>query len=531
MLLSMVFFSACHGPAAGTTIHKKTDWIPWRAASGQYGFCTPSGEITIRPQYDDARPFHNGFAVVAKAGLYGVIDSANAIVIPLQYQLAVLWSDDVATLVLTKKEHNAWWQFWHWRILPEWNLLGGDSGPFLVTKVPRAKWEIRALPGKKALFQDRRSDDKSPMGTGQYWKADWTPDRSIPADLSIAATDDLVLVNHAIYQKEPDGRLRHRSGHFVGRTSGGTLLLQRGGSYYLADRQGQKQTNRRFTALPGLRLKTSSGEAVFVSRAGKLATSYQTIPGRVLKDQEGKVFLAPNLDTPFPTLIRDYTSPTDTLSAKAILSAAVMVRVRSTTSDYVVASSVGGGRGWRCFILQADGRWDTRMPLIRGVSELWDDGRIVFDRGKRTGVLDTNGHFWAMPLRAIRACRHHPHWYMGKDTATGKYGVYDAEHRRWQVQPRYSYLQDQLADNVAIYTLVQKDTAGVESEQFGLVNIRANREITPPVYDRIFSYGPNYGSAIRTVRGRRCRFYLQPETGREYREKETAGRDPNQMND
>lgn len=104
---------------------------------------------------------------------------------------------------------------------------------------------------------------------------------------------------------------------------------------------------------------------------------------------------------------------------------------------------------------------------------------------------------------------------MGKDVETGKYGVFDATKQQWQVPATYDYLQDEIAPGVAIYSIVKKDAEGVERDQFGLLDIAADKRITPPLYDRL----EMSGRVVRQVDGKRLGFYINRKTGFEYRSK------------
>lgn len=42
--------------------------------SGKWGFCTQSGRMVIKPKYDNAFPFRDGFAAVERDGKWGYIN-------------------------------------------------------------------------------------------------------------------------------------------------------------------------------------------------------------------------------------------------------------------------------------------------------------------------------------------------------------------------------------------------------------------------------------------------------------------------
>lgn len=49
--------------------------------NGKWGFVNINGEIVIKPEYEDARSFNNGFAAVKRDGKWGFIDTQNNMII------------------------------------------------------------------------------------------------------------------------------------------------------------------------------------------------------------------------------------------------------------------------------------------------------------------------------------------------------------------------------------------------------------------------------------------------------------------
>ncbi len=60
---------------------------PQANQKGKYGYVSANGEFVISPQYDEAKPFFQGKAIVRKGNHFGVIDENNKTVIPLNYNL------------------------------------------------------------------------------------------------------------------------------------------------------------------------------------------------------------------------------------------------------------------------------------------------------------------------------------------------------------------------------------------------------------------------------------------------------------
>lgn len=517
IMLLPALVSGCKNYAQPTGV--SAHLVPWLAANGKFGYADSTGKMVISPQFDDVGAFQNDFALVGKNGRYGVINAAGKIVVALKYPFVQLNARGPFTIAILKKECNAWWRFWRWKVLPDWSIFGRNSGPFLVTKVPMAEWVALSLPQHKVLFEQKRRDGKDSWGTSRYWKKDWQPDRSLPRDITVASADSLIAVSHHVFSLAKTGRLKKISSRFQYFTATDELMVQKGAnSYQIVRENGSPACHMIYSREDSLIVHDGAHMRISIPKIGSDMPEYP-IFSDLFKDSRGRYFLFPELKAPIPLVIRDYYGSTDTVSAREILNQAVMISACPDGLGFLVASGAGHDSegGWNCFILKQDGSWDTDIPLIRGVKEMLEDGRIVFDSKKNKGVLDTNGVFRAMPGDYISPCRKHRSWYMIKDTASDKYGVYDVEHKRWQVVPKYSYLQDEIVPDVAIYIVVKKDTSANEKEWFGLMNIKEDREITPPLYDMIY---PD-GRVLKTTGKGQISFYIHPQTGMEYRDKQT----------
>lgn len=58
--------------------------IPYRIGD-LWGYATPDKSIFIKPEYEEANLFYEGFAVVKKGGKYGYINKEGKVVIPIKY--------------------------------------------------------------------------------------------------------------------------------------------------------------------------------------------------------------------------------------------------------------------------------------------------------------------------------------------------------------------------------------------------------------------------------------------------------------
>lgn len=73
---------------------------PQANAKGKYGYVSANGEFVISPQYDEAKPFFQGKAIVRKGNNFGLIDEKNKPVIPFSFNL-ISPADEKVYLVAT----------------------------------------------------------------------------------------------------------------------------------------------------------------------------------------------------------------------------------------------------------------------------------------------------------------------------------------------------------------------------------------------------------------------------------------------
>lgn len=500
----------CSVPNSAANLDGKTEVLyPWLVSNGKFGYRNAEGKMVISAQYDDTKPFKKGYAVVKKNGNFGVINAQNKVIVPFKYAVAKIFNKGEFTVLVTKKERNAWWRFWQWRWWPEWNILGGSSGPTLVTKVPRSEWQVRTLPQKQVLRTLRRMDKNTEYGT-IYWNKNWQSYRSIPDDLVPSVHNNLIRLKHQIYRSTGSGKLRPLQGEFIASLSDSTLLLKRGENYWVTDHKGNKLGEKHLNPVDSFAVTTSSGEKVFVLQKNEDMPAYPIIPGGMYQNDKGKVFLSSDFSKSFPQTVDDYEKDSLSFTGKDILRTTEMIA--PLPSGYFMIVSYVGGFDRYAFLLDQNGHWNTSMPLHKGPDHVTDNGDIVFFRSKTKGVLTSDLKFYAMPMTFIHRSSN-PFWYMGKDTVSGNYGVYDIQKQAWQIPSKYSYLQDEITPNIAIYSIVIKANNGQEREYSGLLNLETGKEITSPKYDRI----ERDGRVTEQINDQEIHFYINLKTGEEYR--------------
>ena len=79
--------------------------------AGKYGYMDRAGRVRIPAQYDDARPFSEGLALVSKDGDYGFIDRAGRVVVPLKYAYASSFSEGLAAVTTARGRFDAGWGY------------------------------------------------------------------------------------------------------------------------------------------------------------------------------------------------------------------------------------------------------------------------------------------------------------------------------------------------------------------------------------------------------------------------------------
>lgn len=511
LCFSTFFLSAC----AQDNAHVKNEkLVPFSNAQGKWGYMdTDRKQVVIDPKFDEAGPFQNGFAIVVQKKKYGVIASTGKTIVPMSYSFASLYTHEGFTLIITKQEYNAWWHFSSWKLLPDYNILSTrHSGPFLVTKVPMASWQIRSLPSNEILYRSKRKDDEGVWGN-RYWTKQWAPIRTTPKDIEISSSDNILLIGHHAFSRQRDGKMKKIGGAIFGLLEEGRMLAKRKNGYCIINPDGKSISEKTYTQEEGLAFLTQSGKKIWIKRIDDVMPSYPVIETPVFKDSTGRYYLFPNLDQPVPAILRDFVSGKEVETAEDILSHTMLIASVDQLKTIMIYTFLEKKTsGHRLFLLKYDGTWLTPPIAGDGLDKILTDGRMIFSRSEQKGVLDTDGIFYEVPMVYITPCLINRDWYTGKDAKTGKYGIYDARKKTWQVSPAYDYLKDGPVPQVAIYSIIKTDKGQATKEWFGLLDIRTAKRITPPLYEQI----DDDGRSQRVQQDARISVYLDPYTGKEY---------------
>jgi len=549
-----------------------TPWLVVDADAGyrmkEYGYRdVADGQVLIDRQYADAQPFRDGYAVVARLDpprtlKYGVIDTQNQVVIPLQYDYVELVHQGGLTLAFLKQQYNAWWRFWEWTSP---SLFGSNH----ITRVLRDRWTAMTLPGKQVLLKERLPYTRG-YGFGYHHQVSsaMTPQGQdiVPFRLDVTSVAGLVRLENKVYRYDDEGRLHQLTDQFVAFTRAGHLLVREGDHWRLLDADGKPLDARRFSRVLTARVTGPGGEVLSIQPTYSSASQYwwsQFEPNGPLsrpnqftaellfttnlryrfpflrqrpfyQDQQGRYYLAPDFQTPLPASITDYQGRGERFSGKEILGHLALVIALPGKGGFLLTATDRFRDPGRAFFLGADGVWKTNMPAVSGPVKLFSGNRILFmgkgaGKGAR-GVLMAgdgfnSGVFHALPLSIASPCAGQPGWYLGRDLKTRKYGVYDALRQRWQVPPQYDYMLEELVPGISVYRMNLVEHRGnieLPINRYGLLDIVHNQRITPPLYVFVDSDG-RVGREQGIVNGYGVKldeglsFYVNPMTGAEYR--------------
>ncbi len=506
-LVTMLFFLiACHSPQH-LSEHAEA-WLPYRGENGKFGFVNREGKLKIKPQYDDARPFENGVAVVCKDKQYGIIDSKNDVVLPIKYAAVQMVREEQTLFVSTKSEYNAWWQFWNWRILPGLNFLGGNSGPFLLTKVPRTLYKVQTLEDGQQLLRKRETDHE--LGVS-YWSEHWEPQHFVPYTYRPRRRlGGVVEIAGHLYKKSKK-KWKPLPKAVTEISNDRVWLYQKGDSFYLGDPKGNLKKKVQLEKVDSLVVEEVNGRPIVVNNPIPGMPPYTVFQKPIYVDQSGRYFISPQLETGFPRIISPYHKDSLDLSARRILAGAVQI-VPWNERSFLIVSMAGKGEGYKVYFLQSDGQWIVDVPT---------QGAIVPNHTGAGLTLVKSGKYWMIhPDFSITEFPGdfipiwgHPDWYFVMNKTSQNYGIYVPEKQKWLLPAQYYSLETTADPDVAIYSIAEREGPN-RRLKYGLLNMVSKKRITPPRY----TWMEEDGRVRALINGQMEEFYVRLQTGEEYRE-------------
>lgn len=100
-LLSILFWAVCAGCGSDTSTNSADEsayMADYEAPENKWGFMDTTGQIIIKPVYDDVSSFSEGYAAVNKNGKWGFIDRTGKVVIQPQFKSAWAFQEGLARI-------------------------------------------------------------------------------------------------------------------------------------------------------------------------------------------------------------------------------------------------------------------------------------------------------------------------------------------------------------------------------------------------------------------------------------------------
>ncbi|MGY0040097.1 WG repeat-containing protein [Pedobacter sp. NJ-S-72] len=267
---------------------------PWLAKSGKFGYCDSAGKVVIQPQFDYGEPFKNGYAVVSKNGLEGVINRSGKVIIPLKYPTVRLYNSGLFTLAIYKKEYIARARFWKWRVMPDWNVLSTSyKGPFLSTRVPRAVWTIKSLSDGKVLYNTNRTEES--LERSQYWRKDWLPERNVPRDIKISAKGKALKIADQLFLLNAQNKLKKIADNVLELIDETSVLAFKKEQYFKMNIKGGIQDKENFTMVDSIIVTANPAKSIYIRQQNPGMYPFRTIADFIFKSSNGKTYLFPDL--------------------------------------------------------------------------------------------------------------------------------------------------------------------------------------------------------------------------------------------
>lgn len=417
----------------------------------------------------------------------------------------------------------------------------------------RDHWRVITLPGKQELLSERMGYQKS-LGFGDHHRY---PDGGlggaeapymIPFNLNVTASPDLFSIGRNLFKSEGHGAVKQLSDSFVAFGQHGAALVRDGKADVRVDAKGAR-TDQTLTPTTEVALHDAHGAPLPLALHGVGGEQYWqaqfspnlTDPSRhfteeplltpdfkprfpfirqhaFYRDGRGRYYLAPEFRVPLPAAIPDFAGKGGAFTAARITGGAALIAALPHGAGFLFAMRPDFPQPGRVFILKPDGTWDP--DGASDPTKIFPDGRVVLVGNGSRGVLNPDGSFSPTPLVTTVPFSGDTTWFLGQEAVRLKYGVYAAG-QGWKVPARYDYLQDELVPGIGVYRTDTFDDLRGRTSRYGLIDIAANRVVTPPVYDFVDTDGRvgqrrpivnSYG--VKLTPG--FAFYLDPHTGEPY---------------
>src|SRR5699024_6849536 len=139
------------------------------------------------------------------------------------------------------------------------------------------------------------------------------PSREIPDGIDVRGSSPYVAVNDKFYKYE-DGKfskVRLRPKGFI---NDSTVLVKKRGAYRVRDLGGNTVNDQKYKEVSGIDVQSVSGDSIYIPHKREGRWPYPVTEGPILQNEEGEVYIFPDLSLPFPKNIADYQHDTIALT-------------------------------------------------------------------------------------------------------------------------------------------------------------------------------------------------------------------------
>lgn len=284
---------------------------PYLTKNGLYGYADSQMKLPIPARYKSASTFtKTGFAVVSYDNYrFGVINRLGETVILLNYKTVSLRVVGEHTLACTELPYTNSLRFWEWRFWPGfWNPR--DKRLF-VTKVNRSHLRITVLENGQQIYSNRVGETYS-----HYF--------------NIELLDEKHFIHEGVLYELNDSCFIIRAKHIFGQLDGDLLLQQVGNDFLLINQQGKSVAKSRYHYQDNLQYRIDKQR---YRKNLLVKDDYQFRVARVFSDENGKQYVFPDFDKPFPTNVSLQVN--NTLAADTLISKAAVVGSITGTNRFI----------------------------------------------------------------------------------------------------------------------------------------------------------------------------------------------------
>ncbi|WP_169719477.1 WG repeat-containing protein [Olivibacter sitiensis] len=456
---------------------------PYLAENGLYGYVDEQLDLVVPARYRSASPFTStGFAIVSdENNRYGVINSAGALVVPLEYKTVYVEVLGKHTLLWTVRTYNSPLRFWEWRFLP--GFWGASDRRLFDTQVKRSHLCITVLESGQRIYSERVLSE---LAYGYYF--------------NIKKVDDTHFIRDGILYEIGRKRCRALAKHVFGQSDDGLLLQKMGDYYRLISVKGKAVGKRRFRYQDHLTYEIEGRRHIL-----NLVSTYDYLHrvAHLFQDSDGEQYFFPDLTKAFPKSIaaqvhKDLVA--DTLIQNSMLAASM-----PHTDRFIFRRFNRGSNTFEYWMLDTVGNWHANVPEDNRFSVVSQAGDILWPSIEDIIPLDAVASGWKPSRYASVDEDRQLYKVTIRRDKEERMGIWNVAERKWQWKPEHAYIR-YLGNGYWTFKSIQ-------DAKYGLYQLSTSQVLISPRYHDMNGNGM---VAYYDEAGQYIRFYVDWKTQREY---------------